>query len=235
MKTPLGDGGQRELRRWKLDPAMQLAVSLGADGGVHADEQRPIAGRLGPPHQLLRLGAIAPDIQLEPQWAPLRLSCHRLEWLGGQRGQGVGDPGMVRGPGHRQFTLVVEQTRTADGGEDDWQGDRGAEHGGGGVDAAHVAQHPGHDRHLAEGLPVAAERPLVLAAAVEIAPGAHGKVSSGDRRQVLDVVATRQGPLAVGGAVAPQVHQAEDLGGFHRCTPAGATASRLTAHRCCRT
>ena len=51
---------------------------------------------------------------------------------------------------------------------------------------AHAPQHPGYQFHLAESLAVAAQRPLVLAAALEIAERGGGQPPPGQAAQVID-------------------------------------------------
>ena len=95
-----------------------------------------------------------------------------------------GRPWRGCGSSDRQLTVGMHDARESGRGEDQRVGDRLTEQGGGDVDGADVAQHPGTEDGLGKGVGVAGERALVVGAAIDVVEDPAGKAALGDAPQV---------------------------------------------------
>jgi hypothetical protein len=114
-------------------------------GSVGREHQGAVSGSRSPLHQLGRLGAIAPQVELEPTLRIRRFPGHLLHRHGPHGRQGVGDTSRPRRAHDGELALMVHHPGEAGGRESQRQRRAAPPQRGGGVDLAQATQHPGVD------------------------------------------------------------------------------------------
>ena len=187
-------GGRGERGRDR-QPVPHVAHPAAADLGVHGQQQRLVARRLGPLDQVLARAPVPPHVQLEPLRAVRDLLRQLLDRGRAHRRQPVGEPAGGRGPAPCPLALVVHHPGEPGRGQHERHRPGPAEHGGAGVHLAHVVQHLGLELDPGERPPGPAQRDLLLGRPVGVVEHGPRHPAPGNRPQVADRVRAAEPPL----------------------------------------
>ena len=140
----------------RLPGALEIARLPAGEERVERDDDRPVAGRLGPVQEAGGEVAVGGPVELKPL-RPVPRGRDLLHGRGGHRAHGHRQPDRRGRPGRRLLAVVVHDRLNPDGGQADGRGAFGAEHRRRQVARRDVAQHPRHDPPAAKGRLVGAD------------------------------------------------------------------------------
>ena len=186
-------------RLWVAKVALPIADDLEVDG----DGDRPVAGSLGPPDELLRDGAIAVHVQLEPAWRAGSLRYRRCAVLHRscrERREAEQPTGVGRGPRHRHLGLGIGESLVGHRRDAHRQRQATAEDLGREVDLRDVDEHPRPQASTLEGGRVLAQGDLVVGAADDVVEGVGSHPFARKRLELAQVDDARD-PVGIGRAV----------------------------------
>ena len=147
----------------------ELRLAVGAERHIHREQQHSAARSLGVLHERAHHLGVSARIELEPDRLAAR-GVHLFDPRRGEGGEAQDRALRLRGARHRQLAVGMEGAHAGHGAEEERSRQRLPEDFGGGVDTAHVHQVAGPDLHAVEGLPVGADRAIVVHAGGQIAP-----------------------------------------------------------------
>ena len=148
-------------------PADPVAIAYAVDRQIDGQEQRVDAGFFHARQKVFHEAAVADDVELHPEG--LRAGrAHFLQRTAGHGGKDYGYARRFSGTHRLHLAPAAVEARNADGRQRNGQRHVAAEQARGGVDVGDIAQHLLAQGHGLEVLDIAAQRVLVIAAAIDI-------------------------------------------------------------------
>src|SRR5262249_48681165 len=109
------------------DAMPEVAFAHARDWGIHGHDEGRISRRARSRHRRFRDITAPRDVQLKPERAARRLTDF-LEPCAGKSREDVRGSRFIGCAGGVQFTFRIEHAAEADGGKEEWQVERGAQH-----------------------------------------------------------------------------------------------------------